>query len=75
MNCYEDAVRELTGLTVPTFEGDDWAAKLQVYLTPLGLRAKFVEIDKLAIVSHRLPNGKVHAEVMYPTLVTILERQ
>lgn len=73
MRCFEESVGELIGLYVPTFEGEDWAAQLQHFLLPLGLRAKFIEIDERVIVSRRLPNGKVHAEVMHPTLITIVE--
>lgn len=74
MRCFENAVAEIIGTEVPTFEGDDWAAKAQAFLKPLGWRAIFVPIDKQAIVSRRLNNGKVHAEIMYPTLITIIER-
>lgn len=74
MSCFEDAVRELTGYECPPLEGEDWALQLQAFLAPLGYRARFVPIDRQVIVSRRLTNGKVHAEVMYPTLVTILEK-
>lgn len=74
MNCFEDAVKAIIGREVPRFDGEDWTQKLQAYLKPLGYRARFIEIDEKAIVSRRLPNGKVHAEVMHPTLITILER-
>lgn len=74
MNCFEDCVKELTGRETPPLTGEDWTRKLQAFVAPLGFRARFIEIDERAIVSRRLPNGKVHAEVMHPTLITILER-
>jgi hypothetical protein len=76
VNCYEDAVRELTKLEdVPELEGEAWAGVLQAFLHPRGFKARFIQLDTPAIVSRRLPNGKVHAEVMHPTLVTILEKE
>lgn len=72
--CYEEAVRELTGLEPPALDGEDWTEKLQRFLEPHGWRAQFQVFDRRCIVSHRLTNGKVHAEVLFPTVITTLER-
>lgn len=75
MNCFEEGVAKFLGVeSVPQFRGEDWAQQLQRFLSPLGFRARFVQLDQQAIVSHRLPNGTVHAELMYPTLLTTFER-
>ena len=62
------------GVEVPDFTGDDWARAFAEFAIQHRFLPKYVEIDEQAIVSHRLPNGKVHAEVMHPTLITILEK-
>ena len=72
--CYEEAVKALTGLEPPELDGDDWTRKLQIFLEAHGWRAKFVLLDERCIVSRRLTNGKVHAEIMHPTVITTIER-
>ena len=74
MRCFETAVEEITGLKVPNFTGETWASQAQSFLKRNGFSIKFIEIDKPAIISNRLSNGKVHAEVMHPTLITIVEK-
>lgn len=74
MNCFEDAVQKLTGFECPPLGDDDvWTQRLQAWLAARGFRAQFEVLDKgPVIVSRRLPNGKVHAEVMHPTLLTTI---
>jgi hypothetical protein len=76
MNCFEDSVREITGHDCPPLGDDDaWAQRLQAWLGERGFVARFeVRDDVPLIVSRRLPNGKVHAEVMHPTLITTIAR-
>lgn len=74
MRCYEEALEKLLRTSIPDLTGDDWSEKLDAFLKPIGLRAKIVLIDEPAIISHRLPNGKVHAELMHPTIITTLEK-
>jgi len=75
MRCYEDAILLLTGEECPTLPDDDaWTSTLQEWLHARGFQAKFTQIDEQAIISHRLPNGKVHADVMHPTLITTIKR-
>lgn len=77
MNCYPDAVRELTGIECPPLGDDDlWAKRLQQHLREHGFEAVFeVREDVPLIVSRRLANGKVHAEVMHPTLMTTIRKK
>jgi hypothetical protein len=74
-DCFELAVEELTGRECPRLDGEGWADTLQSHLASLELRAMFFEVNKRVIVSRRLENGKLHAEVMHPTLITILEKR
>lgn len=72
--CFETAVETLTGRACPTLTGADWLDQLQKHLAQFGVRAMMLQLDKRVIVTRRLENGKVHAEVMHPTLITILEK-
>jgi hypothetical protein len=74
MRCFEDAAGKIMGVTVPEFKGDDWAKQFREFAMKHQFVPRFYEIDGPAIISRRLPNGKVHAEAMHPTLITVMEK-
>jgi hypothetical protein len=70
-------VHKLTGFECPPLPEDNtWTVYLQRWLHARGFEAHHTVLgDSPAIVSYRLANGKVHAEVLHTTLITQIRKR
>jgi hypothetical protein len=77
MRCFEQSLAKFLGLhedDIPDFDGEDWAAEVEVYMRDRGYLSFFMPVDGQAIVSEYLPNGKLHSELKPVGMVVSFRR-